>query len=108
MVDSSGISPDVQLGVCGNGVGVVGSGSTAKCSGSQSSPGTAGGGSGGASVLGAVVDSPIGLASAVPGLLAAGTLPFTGAPTLTMALAGLSLAGFGAGMLQLRRFGYKG
>jgi hypothetical protein len=45
---------------------------------------------------------------ATPGGLAAGSLAFTGGNPELTALLGLGLAGAGAAMLRLRRFGYKG
>jgi hypothetical protein len=116
-----GILPNLQLGVCGNGVGVLGAGSTAKCDTSASAgnpgsnPGTDPGGNsgggpgadGGGSVLGDVAGAA-GTVAAVPGDLARGSLAFTGANPVLTALLGLGLAGAGAAMLRLRRFGYKG
>ena len=106
--------PGVQLGVCGNGVGVLGAGTTASCSGSQSSGGNSGGGnrgggnsgdgsnggsSDGSAGLGvSAVDAVATLATpaaALGMLLGANTLAFTGGDTLLLALAGLALAGIG-------------
>jgi hypothetical protein len=86
------VDPAVQAQVCGNGVGVLGRGTGATCSGTG--------------VAGTVVDAAIVPAATVGGLLTGGSLPFTGGDTLASGIAGLGLAAIGGGMLQLRRIGY--
>jgi hypothetical protein len=122
-----GVVPDFQLGVCGNGVGVIGTGTTAQCSNSASTGGDPGGNPGGGNPGGnpgsnpgsgstvnvdtagsgtSFVDALVAAPGAALGeLLGRGTLPFTGGNTLLTAFAGVALAGIGAAMLRLRRFG---
>jgi hypothetical protein len=117
------------VGVCGNGVSLLGVGSTTKCSdsaaagtpgnGDNGGGGIGGGnggadggnnGSGGSGGGSSLFDDAGGLvlAAAVPGSLAHGSLAFTGGNVELTALLGLGLAGVGGVMLRLRRFGYKG
>jgi hypothetical protein len=114
-----GIDPNVQLGVCGVGAGVLGVGTSARCSDSASSGdpgGNSGGGNSGGSHAGtgssggdsSFLADTAGLAVAVPADLARGSLAFTGGNPLLTGLLGIGLAGAGAVMLRLRRFGYRG
>ncbi len=105
MAASSASARRPGCGLCGNGAGVLGSGTTAECSDAPSSGGGTPGGAG-TGVAGTVVDAAIVPAATVGGLLTGGSLPFTGGDTLASGIAGLGLAAIGGGMLQLRRIGY--
>ena len=114
--------------MCGVGAGVLGVGTSAKCANSTTSGdpggntgggnggggngggGSGGGGNGGSGSSGgrSFLADTAGLVAAVPGDLAHGSLAFTGGNPLLTGLLGIGLAGAGAFMLRLRRFGYKG
>jgi hypothetical protein len=106
--------------VCGTGLGLLGTGTTATCETSTSAGGggngggnDGGGNNGGASGShdgsGLLTEAASVVAAvASPGQLAQGSLAFTGGNPELTALLGMGLAGAGALMLRLRRFGYKG
>jgi hypothetical protein len=119
-----GLVPYVQVGVCGIGVGVLGSGSTSSCAdlvttsdpGGNGGGGNGGGGNGGTTGSNGggnggggfdAIDAVTTPAAAVGMLLGADTLPFTGGNTMLLAIGGLLLAGVGGGLLVVRRFGYQ-